>query len=73
VIEHNFVPAIVREITRVTGYGFGVSGDSSVEQGVAKLNERVTKDDGRVRIALLVSMGMVLTVHRYPLAGPGSR
>ena len=71
VIEQHRVPAVAGEITGIAADGHRVPGDSPVEQGVAELDPGVAEDDGRVRIALLVGMGMVLPVHRDPLPGSG--
>ena len=73
VVEQHLVPAVLGQVLGVADDLLAVLGDPAVEHGVAELDQGVAEDDGRVRVALLVGVGVVLAVHRHPLPGSGAR
>ena len=73
VVEQHLVPTVLGEILGVADHLLAVLGDPAVEHGVAELDQGVAEDHRRMRVALLVGVGMVLAVHRHPLPGSGAR
>jgi hypothetical protein len=73
VVEEQPVPTIAWQITGVAGHCVGVAGHPSVENGISELNRREPEDGRGVRVTILVGKGMMLAMHRHPLAGPGAR
>ena len=64
------VPAVGRQVAGVAGHGGVVVGHLAVHPHVAELHRGPADEDRGVGVALDVGEGVVLAVHRHPLAGP---
>ncbi len=72
-VEEHLVPAVLGQVLGVAVHLLGILGNPAVQHGVAELDQRVAEDHRRVRVALLVGVGVVLAVHRHPLSRSSAR